>query len=126
MYKMVDEMNKMNDFVKQDWLVMEIISEDWSYRYHLFENVHQQLLYLLEEHRMMIDHQHINHHQQDLQEVFEEKKNFIYLVFFSSKISFTYLSPTRGLKSFLSETGIVKKTLSRVLRGVSSPECDDD
>jgi len=49
---------------------MEIIFENLLNRYHLFEIVHQLLLYLLVKDRMMIDHQHINHHQQDLPEVF--------------------------------------------------------
>jgi len=62
-------MNKMNDFVKEDWLVMEIFYEYLLIRYHLVENVHQLLLYLLVLDMMRIHHQHINHHQQDLQEV---------------------------------------------------------
>jgi len=63
----------MNDFVKEDLLVMEIFYGYLLIRYHLFENVHQLLLYLLVLDMMMIHHQHINHHHQDLQEVFKKK-----------------------------------------------------
>lgn len=72
-YKMVDEMNRMNDFVEVNLLVMEIIYEYLLIRSHLFANDHRWLLYLLVLHMMTMIHRHIDHHQQDPQEVFQIK-----------------------------------------------------
>jgi len=62
-------MSTMNDFVGQDWQAMEIIFVEDLYRNHWFVMVRWQSLCLLELDTMMIDHRHINHHQQDLREV---------------------------------------------------------